>query len=91
MNIKKRDRERKAAKKVLAVKPTLESFNSLTCSTPNSYTKQAFGKAKSRANKHLPKSPAKRKQVISYLLQTFSPASKSDVYNAARLTCTPTD
>ena len=44
-----------------------------------------------RANKHLSKSPVKRKQVISYLLQTLSPASKSDVCNAARLTCIPTD
>ena len=88
MNIKKRDRERKTSKKVLAEKPTPESFNSSTCSAPNSYSKQAFGKAKNTAKKHLHKSPAKRKQVLSYLLQTLSPTSKSDVYNATRLICT---
>ena len=81
----------KAAKKVLAEKPTPESFNSSTGSTPNSYSKKAFGKAKSRENNNFPKCPAKIKQVIYYLLQTLSSARKTDVCNATRLTCTPTD
>ena len=41
---------------------------SSACSAPNSHSKQAFGKAKNRANKHLPNRPAKINQVISYLL-----------------------
>ena len=42
-----------------------------------------------RACKHISRSPEKRKQVITHLLQSLSPSSKADVYKNAWLTSTP--
>ena len=53
---KQKDRERKVARKAAK-----QSLNSSTNSTPNKFSKQAFGKAKHRASKDLPQIPEKRK------------------------------
>ena len=60
---KRKDRLRKAAKK-----SAKQSINSSTNSTPKKFSKQALGKVKHRACKHLPQSPEKRMQVITHLL-----------------------
>ena len=78
-----KDRERKAAKKAAE-----QSLNLSTNSTPKKFSKQALGKAKHRASKHLPWSPEKRKQVITHLLQNLSPSSKADEYKKVHLTST---
>ena len=54
-----KDCDRKAAKKAAE-----QSLNLSTNSTPKKFSKQALGKAKRRASKHLARSPEKRKQVI---------------------------
>ena len=83
---KRKDRERKAAKKAAK-----QSFTSSTDSTPKKFSKQARGKAKHRTSKHLPWRPEKRKQIITHLLQSLSPSSKSDVYKKAWLASTPSN
>ena len=81
-----KDHERKAAKKAAE-----QSLNSSTNPTPKKFSKQALGKAKRRASKHLARSPEKRKQVIIHLLQSLSPSSKADVYKKSRLTSIPSN
>ena len=81
-----KDLHRKAAKKA-----TEQSLNLSTNSIPKKFSKQALGKAKHRASKHLPQSPEKRKQAITQLLQSLSLSSKADVYKKARLTSTPSN
>ena len=46
--------------------------------------KQAFGKDKARAKKNLPKSPRKKREVISALVSSLSPSSKNHVFKTSR-------
>ena len=51
----------------------------------NSFTtKQAFGKATARAIKNLPKSPWRKREVISALISSFAPSSKNHVFRTTR-------
>ena len=51
----------------------------------NSFTtKQAFGKATARAIKNLPKSPRRKREVISALVSSLSPSSKNHIFKTTR-------
>ena len=57
-----------------------------TSSSPNRSltTAQAFGKATATAKKKLPKSPRRKREVISALVSSLSPSWKNHVFKTAR-------
>ena len=62
---------------------TLSSLQALSSPNNSFLSKQSFGKVKARAARDLPKSPVKKKAVLSSLLSTLSPNSKTCVFNSA--------
>ena len=82
---------RKECEKKAPKKTAEQSLNLSINSAPKKFSKLALGMAKHRASKHLPWSPEKIKQVITHLLQSLPPSSKSDVHKKAWLTSTPSN
>ena len=72
------------------MKAAEQCLNSSTNSTPKKFSKH-LEKQNTEPTNTLSRSPGKRKQVVTHLLQNFSPSSKSDEYKKTWLTCTPSN
>ena len=64
----------------------MTSSDPATSSSPNNSftTKQAFGKVTARAKKNVPKSPRRKRKLISSFVSSLSPSSKSAIYRTSR-------
>ena len=69
-----------------AKKQNMTLSNPAASSSPNNSftTKWAFGKATARAKENLPKSPRRKREVISALVSSLSPSSKNHLFKTAR-------
>ena len=77
-NYKAQDRRRKRLSKTSSPGTSSPASNSSFASN------QSLGKAKAKTLKSLPKSPGKKRQVLSRIISSLSPVSKKHVFTSAR-------
>ena len=83
MHQSKQGTDRKKLKKQVILEQSMEP----TASSPTLFGSiQSFGKASAKAKHSLPKSPKKKRAVITFLVKSLSPNSKKQVYESGRRT-----